>query len=146
LSIARGTIVDRVVRSWWLIESWAGALSQPRADVRLEDAAVERIVRDSAIGRAASAVWRAARVASAGSGVIAIARRAVPRTASPAITLRASGAVIAVASATALALDMFRPTPVGPWSWLLPVVCAVAAAAGMMFAGSLARMFAQPRR
>lgn len=143
----RQNLIRRLTTVWPVSVSLMAALTDP-ADVESVDRGFETLLRQSAIacaarrlGRAFDAVWTASllgpRFERAARGLAALNREG---------QVRAVSGVIAIASVTALALDPARPTPVGSWSWLLPVSCAVAGVAGVALAGPLARRSGERRR
>jgi len=132
---------------WWIfVRSALEALTRPRADVEACDRAIEQLTAGSVIGaavhRSSDAVrdsWtnsRARALALSVAGVFAI---------DSASGWRRGGWAVAVASATILALDAVKPTPVGPLSWMLPAAMGAAGLLAMAAAAPLARAAADRR-
>jgi alkylation response protein AidB-like acyl-CoA dehydrogenase len=145
--ITRDTITRPLTAIWLLAVSLATALSQPRTDVEASDAAFEGLLRESAIarcagmaGRAVGAAWHHSRTRAlfgrSASEIGAMNREAA---------IRAASWTLVVASATALVLNAIKPTPAGPFSWLLPAVCGAASLIALLAAGSLARALGDRR-
>jgi hypothetical protein len=115
----------RPLFGWWrFTEGVAASLTSPRTDIETADAAVRAAIRDSwlfafsqHIVAAFARAWRTS-----------TSRRVVERASSmwqgwwPAGRVRAVGAVIAVAMATALLLERLESPLDGPRRWILPVI------------------------
>jgi len=122
---------------WWrftrlTIEAMTRADRDAAADC---DRAMEQLARDSRLGAALHRVSWIVRSAWSSSWARVMAA-AAGRLLSP---MRVRGWVIAVAGATALAMNAIKPTPAGPLSWVLPSIVVAAGVLMMLAAGPLTR-------
>ena len=127
---------------WWVLTRRAiEALTTPEADTVACDRTVARLARASWLGstvdRGSAAIGLAWRHSSSNRVASWLLNHLTP--APPAATIRSAGWVTAVAGATALVLDVIKPTPVGPLSWVVPAGLVVAGVLLMTAAGPLAR-------
>jgi hypothetical protein len=127
---------------WWALARHAAErLTMPKTDVPLSDAEAWRIVAGSAAGRRMSSLidlfGRAWADSLAGRAVMSLGRDCASLDRAAAI--RVVGAAGAAAAVVALALQLAEPTAVGPFSWLLPAICAAIGVLAMMRAPSIAR-------
>jgi hypothetical protein len=84
--------------------------------------------------RVASRAWPESRARRAAAG-IAGEWRALDRVS----LVRAVGGVVVIAAATAVALGRFEQPPAAPLEWLIPALCAAAAAAAIAGAEAIVR-------
>jgi len=128
--------------AWWALAQHAAVrTTMPKTDLEASDAVVEHLVAGSWIGRGVSGgatlvehAWRDSRLRAA---VVPIQREwsVLDRISA----IRAAGVIATVASIVTLVLQALEPTPVGPWSWLLPAACALGGIVACLAAGVIAR-------
>lgn len=131
-----------IFTGWWRFAVRAlTELTTPRADIDACDRAVEELARDSVIGGAvhhASLVVRRAWEASQFRAVVSsFVAPLLPE--SSAARWRVAGWMVAVAGASALALNRLSPVPIGPLNWVVPAALVAAGLLLMVAAAPLAR-------
>ena len=87
--------------------------------------------------RAVDRAWRTSRVRV---GVEAIVRLDRPA------SIRATSAAVCIAMTLAIALEALASPGIGPFEWVLPAICGVAATAAFIAADALARAVEDRRR
>jgi hypothetical protein len=135
---------DTVTRSpggiWFFAVSSMAAISQPRTDVEASDAAVDALLRDSTLGGWAVQVLRMLDQAWAGSRTRAVTRGTVIelRGLNHRDAIRMASWLGIVAALVVLLLLAIKPTPSGPFGWIVPGVLAAASLAAWIGAKPLA--------
>lgn len=121
---------------WWRFTRLAlEALTEAPADAAACDRAMEQLARDSRLGAALHRVSGVIRAAWSGSRT----RSAAVALGTALTPVRIRGWVVAVAGATALAMNALKPTPVGPLGWVLPSFVIAAGVLMMLMAVPLTR-------
>jgi hypothetical protein len=133
--------VKRLFGWWFLAEDAVRLLSAPRKDVARSDREVEQVFRESWLFTSGRAMRAKAMRAWADSRVVARTRPVGATLFPPDSTarVRVAGVIALVASITALILQTLEPTPLGPLTWIVPVVTAAAGAAIAFAAAPIAR-------
>ena len=127
---------------WWTFSRGLVArLTNPRTDVADVDRRFETLLLGSTLVAFAlsatpkiHAAWRGSRTRT----VVNAAARAL-RPADHADRIRTVGAIVTVASLTALLCQALKPIPAEPFTWLMPVAAAVVGVVVMAAAVPLAR-------
>jgi len=134
------------VPGWWIFtRRLVEGLTAPPGDTAGCDREVERLVRESWLSslarRVAATIGEAWRQSRSRAITLALASGLMPAPAAAAI--RAAGWMMAVASATALTLNVFKPQPSGPLTWVVPTLVAAAGVSMMAASAALARAFGE---
>jgi hypothetical protein len=134
------------VPGWWMfIRRLVEGLTTPPGDTAGCDREVERLVRESWLSslarRVAAAIGEAWRQSRSRAITLALASGLMPAPAAAGI--RAAGWTMTVASATAFTLNVFRPQPLGPLTWVVPAIVAAAGVVMMAASAALARAFGE---
>jgi hypothetical protein len=131
------------VPGWWMVTRRLVERLTASGDTAGCDREVERLVRESRLSslarRMAATIGDAWRQSGSRAITLALVNGLMPAPAAAAI--RAAGWTMTVASATALTLNVFRPQPPGPLTWVVPAVIAAAGVVMMAASAPLARAF-----